>query len=312
MPSTDKPVLSGNVLHFFDRFSAKALVLLSVALFIIFGWLWWRNIHNDPTRVFNGMLENSLRLKGVTRHVTQTGLGQDVSQWTQLNLGAVQKAESRTELTQTGDIEAEVETQSIGTPYEDFVRYTSIETSQTGADGQKLDFSTILNIWGSNNATPEAGTTNGELYNESVLGVIPIGSLSVTDRATLLRYIRSNTVYEVDYTALERELIDGRPVYTYPVKVDAEKYVTMLKEFARMVGLNHLENVDPAAYGGSEKLEFSLSVDVWARQLVRIRFGSDDQRIEELSGHNVVKSVGLPEETITVDELQGRLQEIQQ
>lgn len=294
--------------RFFEKFSIKQIVILALVIFIGSSTLWWRMVYSNPERVFNSMLENSLRLKGVTRHISQSGGVQGLDQYAWVNTSGTRISGSNTILSQGED--TRVETESIGTPTGDFVRYTSIDTTQTSADGQSLDFSSILNLWGRNENLLGVNLTNGELYNESVLGVVPFGDLAQPDRAQILNTMRDQQIYEVDYTKVERELENGRPVYTYLVKIDAFKYVSMLKEFARYSGLNNLESLDPEAYKGSDKLEFKLAVDVWSRQLARIVYGAGE-RTEEFSAHNAQRSVAIPDQSITIDDLQQRLQDLQ-
>src|SRR5688572_27944341 len=122
--------------NFFDRFPPSTMIVLSLALFIGFGVLWWNRLYTNPERVFDAMLENSLRLNGVSRHVTQVGGGQNLDQIAQASLGATQQGESHTTLTQGEAAGAVVRTETIGTPTHDFVRYTSIDTEQTTESGE--------------------------------------------------------------------------------------------------------------------------------------------------------------------------------
>lgn len=256
------------------------------------------------------MLNNSLQTRGVTRQVSQSGNGQTVNQVTRLSLEAERNAQSQTVLVQEGDRPTTVVTESIGTPTTDYVRYTSIDTAQTKANGDKLDFGSILNVWGNSETEGSEGQTDGELYNESVLGVVPFGRLDKQQRTELLDFIRSENVYEVDYGSVQRTIENGRPRYAYPVTVDAAAYILLLKRYGEMSGLNQLGTLDPGSYEGSERLPFTLVVDVWSRQLKRIDFG-DGQRVENFTGHNASRGVTLPKDAIDVNELQSRLQELQ-
>ncbi len=300
----------GSVQNFFSRISPLEITILAAVLFIGSGVIWWNRVYTNPQRVFTGMLENSLRTNGVSRHVVQTGNGQDLNEISQLSIGASQTAQSLTTLTQGSDASTVVQTETIGTPTRDYTRYTSIQTDQKSTSGQSLDFSKVLGVWGDNENDSDKTVTNGELYNESTLGIVPFGNLSAKSRSQLLKSIADNNVYEVDYSKVARQRHGLRQVYVYTVNVDASKYVQVLKDFAKASGLNHLESLDPANYTGSDKLNFTLSVDVLSRQLTRIVY-ADGSRTEDLSGYNAIKNVNLPTDTITIDELQSRLQQIQ-
>lgn len=292
------------------RSPITALVIISILLIAIFGVVWWRQVYSDPQRVFQAMLNNSLRLQSVFKEVDSNSFSQEVDQTVYLQFGAEDRVMSMTRLTQLGDKPTTVVTESIGTPTTDYVRYTTINTEQTKADGSKLDFSGVLGVWGSSDKEQANKLTSGELYNESILGIIPFGVLDKSSRRELLTLMNQENIYEVDYTAVAKTSENGRPRYTYGVTVDAEAYVKLLKRFGDLNGLNHLAELDPAAYAGQERLPFTLTIDVWSRQLQRIEYGNGE-RVETFSGHNGRREVALPAETISVDELQGRLQELQ-
>jgi hypothetical protein len=202
-----------------------------------------------------------------------------------------------------------VETESISTPSEEFVRYTAIETPQESPTGEQLNFEELIGIWGktSNQQTQQPG----ELYGESVLGVVPTANLSMAQREQLMQTIRENNVYEYDESALEREIKDGRPTYVYSVSVAPKAYIMLLKQFGSMVGLRQLEGLDPAQYEGAQALQFKLTVDVWSQRLTGIEFAGGE-RIETTGGFGINYDVELPQDSIPVEELQAKLQQAQQ
>ncbi len=255
------------------------------------------------------MIANSLNLNGVTREVVQTNNGQEVSQRIQLSFGSNPAVRAVTKLTEEAG-NTTVITESLGTPTRDFVRYNSIKTTQTKQNGDPLDFASVLGIWGGDTADTEQNVTNGELYNEAVLGVVPFGRLAQAQRDDLIKLIDDEEVYEVDFAKTERKLENRRPRYTYEVAVDPEKYVKLLKRFGEHAGLNHLGPLDPANYADADKLGFKFTVDVWSRQLVNVFYGSGERQ-ENLSGYNAAKNVAIPADAISIDELQQRLQELQ-
>ncbi len=281
-------------------------------LVIILGFIgvgltyFYRHTYSDPRRVFNAMLENSLRTSSVTKQVKQNTEGQTLDQKVRLQLGGRHIAQGMTALTQTGAASANVTTESLGTPTSDFVRYRSIETDQKNEAGETLDFSQILGVWG---RTENAETTSGELYNELVLGVIPIGNLSANDRKKLLQEMIELDVYKVEYENVQRGTVNGRPAYNYSVKVLPEAYVTLLKSYAIKVGLTHLENINPQNYANAESIEFTVSIDVLTRRLASIEYGSGRQ--ESYTAYGTEADVSLPTDTVSIEELQSRLQNIQ-
>lgn len=291
-----------------DPRPARTLFLVGLILFIGAGWAWWSNVANSPRNVFYSMLDNSLKSRSIGRHVTQDNGSQQLDQRMQYTLGQNAQASSVTVLSQGEG--TSVKTQSIGTPTEDYVRYIDIKTDQTGASGQPLDFSHLLGIWGKYENMGSENETRGELFGENTLGVIPTGYLPYEERKDIIDLIRKENVYSVDFSKTKRETVNGRPQYTYEVEVNSENYITMLKQFARAIGLTQLENLDPAAFRESEPFKFTSTVDVWSRQLTGITF-ANSVRTEEYISHGSENSFTLPERTISIDELQARLQTLQ-
>lgn len=290
------------------RKNRKPITWSVLIIIVILGSLalWYKNIYSDPRRVFNAMLENSLRVASVTKQVEQGDESQTLNQQIRLQAGSMHVAQSLTNLSQKGLASANVVTESIGTPTSDYVRYRSIETDQKSATGGNLDFSKVLGVWGKSEAS---GETSGELYNETILGVIPFGNLSASDRQKLIFMVSSLDVYKVEYANVKRVTVNGRPTYEYRVKVLPEAYVTMLKSYARMAGLTQLRDINPANYADASAIEFTVTVDVITRRLSSVVYESGRQENYVSYGNEV--GVKLPEDAVSVDELQQRIQQVQ-
>lgn len=268
---------------------------------------WYSAIYTDPRRVFNAMIENSLTTSSVTKQITQGDDSQSLNQTTHLQVGDEHVVRGITFLSQKGLASAEVVTESIGTPTTDYVRYKSIDTDQKGTEGNELDFSEVVGAWGE---SPGAGQTTGELYNETTLGVIPFGNVhSSEQREALMRLVSDMDVYKVEYANVTEVTHNGRPVYEYTVKVLPEDYVTYLKAYASAVGLTHLQNVNPAQYANAEPIEFTVQVDVLSRRLAGIIYSNGRQ--EQYISYGGYVPVSKPAQTISVDELQNRIQSVQ-
>lgn len=288
----------------------KYLFIAATVITVISLLVLARHEFNDPERVFNAMLQSNLSSQGVTRSVEQESAGQTLFQTIQAQLGEENVVAGRTVLVQgSGDSATSIVTESIGTPETDYIRYVDIETSQTGASGQPLNFNEIIDVWGRSSA--EGGAlTGGELFSEAVLGVVPMGNLPAWQREAFVNRVNELDVYEIDYSQVERRKESGRPVYIYNATVKPERYVTMLKEFGDLIGVGSLEATDPALFRDSPELSLQLEVDVWSRQLRAVAFNGSE-RSETYSAYGLNREVSLPEETITIQELQSRLQNVQ-
>lgn len=291
----------------FGKLSLAQWLLIGGGLLLIgSGLMWWFAVQTQPQKVFNEMLEQSLSTNGVTIQAEQASETSDVAYWLQFSLGGTNQARSLTRVTQ-GD--AKVTTEVLGTLDTDYTRYISIETAQTDESGQPVNTESIQNVWAKGGSA---------LLAESALGLnlplgalpVPIGNLQPEERADLLKHIEDNKVYRVDYDNVETKHQNGRLQYVYNVEVQVILYANLLKQFAKSVGLNNLEGLDPNSYSGTAPLELKLTVDVRARHLVAV-----DVAVSETQSYNYTYSAydiplrnETPEQTITDAELQQRVQ----
>ena len=108
------------------RTAMKTAVVAGVIILGMGGYLWWQFIFTDPEYAFRAMLKNSLRTHSVTKVSDQIGDNQSLEQISRLLLGSESAVVSQTTITQTAgsEVVAEVVTEELGTPTQDFVRYT--------------------------------------------------------------------------------------------------------------------------------------------------------------------------------------------
>jgi len=284
--------------------TGELMVVFGTIILVLGIFLWWHYIASNPKRVFTGMLNTALQTSSGAVHITQTAGGQSLDQAVTFNLAGQHVTHAATALTQAANL---AQTETIGTPFQDYVRYTAIRTSQRSASGKPLTFSGVIGVWGT--AAAATSSSNGQLYNQVVLGVIPFGNLAETQRAQLLKLMQP--VYMVNYDTMLRKIVHGRPTYTYTVQVMPEPYVIMLKQYGVDTGLTQLAQLNPASYNGSAPLVFTVTVDVWSRQLQAITYG-DSNRVEHFSQFGQsVPPLTIPSHTVSIDELQSRLQTVQ-
>jgi hypothetical protein len=285
---------------------AELMIVFGAITLCVGAFLWWHYIVSNPKRVFWGMMSSSLQTPSTTIRTQQSDESQTVDQVVRLNVNAQHVASGRTVLSQTGTTSS-VTTETIGTPHGDYIRYLAVNTTQKGANGQPLNFSKLLNVWGK---TPtDASETNGDSYNQAVLGLIPYGNLNQAQRQELMKFMEQ--AYSFNDKEVRKYILNGRPVYDYNIEVKPKAYVIMLKRFGSMTGLTQLEQIDPNNYESATPIGFVLTVDVWSRQATSIRYPKSD-RIEKISGWGIVSPpVVLPKDAIGVDELQSRLQTLQ-
>jgi hypothetical protein len=196
----------------------------------------------------------------------------------------------------------------VGTPTTDYISYNSIQTDQKNAQGKPLNYSNVLGVWAKSEATP--GKTDGQLYLQAVLGVVPFGNLPAQQRKALISLMHSSKVYDTDMNDVTQALKDKRPNYTYIVRVNAESYIAMLKQYSKYVGLNNLDSTNPSDFRTTSPLAFRISIDVWSRQITSVAYA--DGREDRYEGFGVsLPTATIPKQSVTADELQKRIQAAQ-
>ncbi|MEK7603058.1 MAG: hypothetical protein AAB459_02320 [Patescibacteria group bacterium] len=294
-----------------NKLAMELLILVGTILLLAAIWGWWHYIYSHPNRVFWGAVDNSMKTHSVLRSFSQSERNQSLDQTMQLQTAPNQLTLGNSVLKQgTGEDEITVRTDLIGNPFNDFIRYSAIETSQKGVNGNALDFSKAVGEWGKTESE-DPKSTNGQLYNQATLAVIPFGAINAAQRAKLVSIMQSTKAYEFQISEVSRKLVNGRPNYTFKVVLKPEGYITLLKEYAGMVGLTQLANVDPNDYARRQSISFSVSVDVWSRQITEFA-PADGGRVEKFTAYNALPlKTQIPDKTIPMSELQSRVQSVQ-
>lgn len=285
----------------------KTTLIVGSVLFIFLLWLWWSRVYTSKSNVFNAMLSNNLSTRGVTKTTQQDNSNGKLTQTSQAQFGSRYLVETKTDITQPsegGDIK--VSTQSLSTPSDDYVRYTSVDMPQVN-NKPKKDFSSLLSVWGKTLKAEGGGGT----FTESIYGVIPFGNLPSKQRNELLSIIYSQGVYKTDFSKTEVKKEGSRTVYVYDVNINLKGYATFLKAYDKMLGLKQMEAVNPDDYAKADPIKVKLSVDKLSRTLTKVDY-QDENSDETIAGYGIAKDIKLPENAISRQELDGKLQKLLQ
>lgn len=287
---------------------------LLVAAFIIFAgagiFAWWQYSYTNPDKVFNRMIANNLTTPSVTKKTSEKVGDQSLDQTAIIVTSPKQYVASQSTLTQgEGKQKTEVVTETLAFPTEEFTRYLSISTAQKNSAGKPFDFSSVLGVWG---ATTQDDVQSGgpQTFSQAILGIVPVGGISPASRKALAAYIKNNDVFGIDYSSVKKEWKNNRLVYTYQGDVKPVPYVTMLKQYARGVGLTQLSSIDPQQYKDSDSIRFSVNVDVISGQMTSITYAGDE-RSNDFTAYGFRPVVKTPTNTVPISELQSRLQQVQ-
>jgi hypothetical protein len=281
---------------------------------MVAGVVWWRSVSTDPERVFWGMIDRSLATSAVSIQSTQESEGAKVRQTLQYSFGAANRSRSFTTFTQGTTT---VKNEMIGTPTTDYTRYVSIQTDQKSAEGKPLDFSKVINVWAKSEGASAEGRGT-QFFSQAVLGTglplggvaVPIADLTPDLRQNLIRQIRDDGVYKISFDKVAKNKHKGRLAYTYEAEIQPVAYVTMMKAHAQRIGLKDLKNLNPNDYASQSPFKMRLTVDVRSHRLVQAE--AVGAPIKQTYGsYGVPVGIALPAQTITVQELQRRMAELQ-
>lgn len=291
---------------FFYLHRVGVFMTTGVLLFLLSINVWWKFVYQNPHQVFRAMLANGLSTTGVTRQVNTNQNGSEIEQYIQLSFVGWPTARSFIKLSQGSekDSKTTVKSETIGTQTTDFSRYLSVDSTQKGADGKRLEFKDVLGVWG--RTQPGAPV---QYLQQAAVGLAPFANLSVPNRDKFLKQIDDKKIYKVDYSKTRSESINNRAVWVYPVEVNVAAYVGVLKDIAKATGFKDLDGLDPAAYEGSPPVVLELSVDKKSRFLKRLSF-KDGQQSEDYSAYGITRPIDVPSDAISIDELQNRVQGI--
>lgn len=284
----------------------KTLILSIVIAIVIIGlfWLYWYKIVVNPNRVLYGALDNSLKTTSVTRKIDQKSQYSGIEQATYLSFFPPETyantRSSLSQLTLTGET-AKVGTETIGVNGADYIKYTNVSGAggQDGTGGIK----DLFNVW----AKRGDNSSNTTFLNEGLFGIIPFGNLSAGDRSKLIDLMQSKNLYT--YKSAVKSIENNRLVYTYDMNVDPASLVEIINEYMRLTGNGNPERLNPDDYKSSGQLNVQVSVDIFSRQLLKIEYPQN--RTETYQGYGLYRPLEIPQHTIPVDELQRRIQKVQ-
>lgn len=281
----------------------RIFFLVGAILFIVSGYVWWTKIYINPERVFWATLANNLATTSVTKQIIDES-SPGVQQHLKMQLGGTSLVETTARAEQNGEIQ---ESQTISSPTTDYIRFTEFVTSQTDSSGKKLDLSNIVNVW----AESKNETTSSQQFSRVIFdGLLPVANLTASQRATIMKDLRSTEVLDVDFSKVEKNTKNGKTMYTYTVTKEAQGYIEMLKKLGVYVGLADLDAVNSAQYADAPGTVIKVTIDAYARQLAEVTV-EGGAFSEVYSSYGIPISQGVPiKNIVSIDELRNRFNKL--
>jgi hypothetical protein len=284
------------------RVSAWVLLLSSLVIVGFSVYSWWRFLYLSDSRVFWGAIDQSLQTKGVTKTVRsedETGLRIERSSIGFSPLSSQGYSESRT---LNGEVSV---SESIALFDRDFARYIEIRPR----DGvESFDTSLLQGVW--------AETTYPSLRESKTLAdqitnglLVFTGNMNAADRSEFVSQLRDTQVFTPTY--VRDEVISGKKTQVYMTSVRVSAYNTALKSYLEKIGLKDTATQVGEGGDGAENPSFEIAIEPISRQIVKSGIPSlSSPASTTYTNWGVTRQLEAPQEYISVDELQSRIQSL--
>lgn len=263
---------------------------------------------NNPEQVFNESLSLALQTRQFEQNTTQeirhdepVNYGSDNSSGKILyEIRDPRSPKISYSVTQDdGTMEA------YGTSKNSYIRFTKLKS-------EDLEFLKLagaaeqLNQW---KLTRDNGKTVDPGLNMFVptdpraelLGEYIFGNFNDSDRDKLLKFIKSNNLYEYDENLVKEEKLNGDPVFVYDVKLDPGKVGDYSKMAAQMFGISD-DDVEAIIerqkvemlFGAQPITHAKMYVSLKTKRLIKVAVSDDKQSIE--TNYSNFNNVSFPAE----------------
>ena len=283
------------------------LLILTLGGFGYSGYYWYDNSFTDTNRIFYGMIDKSLNTNAVMRTAEQSGANRTETQTVHLSFSpeiALHTTTGLDQITSQNREKSSVETETYGSKESDYVQYTNINIPST--EGEATDYSKVLNTWAKRSGTDESGENQVQFLNEAAFTFVPFGNFPSDKRAELVNMLKEKDVYKVTNTKIEYQ--NGRPVLSGVVAINPSKFVEVMRKYAEFTGVGNVGQLDPSQYEDRNSFTIQIKIDVISRHLLEIKYPNGD-RTEKYYAYGSKRPVVFPKQTISVDELQAKLQQ---
>lgn len=277
------------------------MILLFLAVFVLAGVVVAYNqffldkVSEDPKDLFHDALIANLAQDAATCTVDRRD-GEETQQLT-VQLDLTTKTDARSLLTvKTSDTTVQTEELAVGK--DDYLRYTKVSTTATNRQGERPDYSKLINKWIKTDTKKPA-----ELHQLTALGgcVVPLVKLPTLSESSLSREIKSDAVFKADFAKSEKAEMDKRIVRKYPVTIPAEAYVKYMRAVGQAAGLPMLDSLKVADFSDKQARKAVFSVDTKTGRLVHIQF-TDEIRSVKFDSYDAIPELKAPAKSITNDE----------
>lgn len=291
---------------FIIKYKTVSIIGGALLLIIISSSIWMRQVYYSPERVFNAMLENNLSTNSVTRtrsQKDQSGKKEEIEQVSFVPVAAVRSLQTIEQNSAAG--KNKVITESIGTATTDYSQFVSIDVSEKDANGKKLNYASVEKQWGKSDSKEQPA----QLFRSAVLSPIPFADLDQSARTKIVTLMKESKAYDVQYARVKSVKVDGVDALAYPVKINSEKYIGVLKELAKYLGISDTSDLNPEDFKDRPPIEVTITVGKLSRQIIEVAYGATQK--ETYSAYGMAQPISLPTTKLSLNDLRQKAESIQ-
>jgi hypothetical protein len=287
-------------------------VLGGVALALsVFTWV--TVVRPQPERLFWSAVDNSMKANSVTvtsdRDVSTASDEKSASKILQFNGSHKIVKEEVTTKGNGGEANYTI----LSSPVKTYVNYSKIELSDTKipADVTNRWYDLYVAPDGLDEATLAKANADGitqseSQYAELVFTILPLGLSDSRLRGELVEDIR-NGVFEIDFERVAREVVDGRVIRRYPVKINVQKYSAFLLKYAEKTKAPERFRSFAKSLANAESGAFpsylTISVDEMSQDIIKIASFIDELRdrktyAQNFNNYNLNYNILLPSSNV--------------
>lgn len=282
----------------------KYFLVFAFILLIVTFWVWYTRLYMTNERRFWSAIETSMSTPSVVRTLEQGGSGNQVVQQYRFHYAPQQAIENKVEFNQkSATVDTSVITEGIIFPDDQYLRYVSFENNS--ASGESVsDIDELLGQWARQESIdPDESRLN---YLSEYVTLVVFGNFPANIRNEIMQELKDKNVYSVDYENAIEDTVDGDDVLRYATIVNLRAFAETLNSAFVRAGYGDFPPLSPDNYREGSTLNSSMVVRKRDNTIVGVNFGN---REEAYSNYGVIKNIETPDATLTIDELQSKVQE---
>ena len=278
-----------NELRLTHKQTVLAIVLTGIVVFAIVSYFGWTKVYENPARVFWDGIANDLATSQVIRQINEQSTGTTLSETIRLNLSGGDLAQANTTLTNLG---SSISTETIGTPYADYVKYTDIIDKAHNQKVIPLSLRSLIGVWVKHSpGTLKSPLTH--LLGQSILGVVPTAYIPEPQRQALM--VLAHKAFKPDLSTVSTRTINGKRAYVYRVKISAVNYAEFVSTFCSDEGFGRPAFLRPGNFSAGSTYDLQFSINPQSHEILQINYGHG--HVENYSGYGVPTSITIPTHT---------------